>query len=52
MPTETTALGALVHTVRFLLELAALAALGWWGFETGGVALGIGAPPRCSPPSS
>jgi hypothetical protein len=44
MLTETTALGALTLTVRFLLELAALAALGWWGFETGGVALGIGTP--------
>jgi hypothetical protein len=30
--------------VRFLLELCLLAALGWWGFETGGWALGLGAP--------
>jgi len=36
-------------TVRFLLELCALAALAWWGFTTGPnalakVGLGIGAP--------
>ena len=37
-------LTAFALTVRFFLELAALAALGWWGFETGGVLLGIGAP--------
>lgn len=35
--------------VRFLLELCALAALGYWGFQTGGslplkLVLGIGAP--------
>jgi hypothetical protein len=35
--------------LRFLLELCALAALGYWGFKTGGgmaakVGLGIGAP--------
>jgi hypothetical protein len=35
--------------LAFLLELAALAALGWWGFATGGgaalrVGLGLGAP--------
>ena len=35
--------------LRFLLELCALVALGYWGFESGGgaiakVALGIGAP--------
>ena len=40
---------ALNYTVRFLLELCALAALGYWGFVTGqGVAtkwlLGLGAP--------
>jgi Protein of unknown function (DUF2568) len=39
---------SLALTVRFLLELAALGAVGWWGFETGdGVAgwvLGLGAP--------
>lgn len=37
-------LNGLALTVRFLLELAALAALSWWGFETGGVLLGIVAP--------
>ena len=37
-------LKAFVLTTRFLLELAALAALGWWGFKTGGVLLGIGTP--------
>jgi hypothetical protein len=36
-------------TLRFLLELCALGALGYWGFKTGGgliakVGLGIGAP--------
>jgi hypothetical protein len=35
--------------LRFGLELAALAALAWWGFETGGstavkIVLGLGAP--------
>ena len=30
--------------VRFLLELCLLAALGYWGFETAGWALGLGAP--------
>lgn len=40
---------ALVLTVRFLLELAALGALAWWGVRTGEtaaakVALGAGAP--------
>ena len=40
---------ALNYTVRFLLELCALAALGYWGFVTGqGMAikwlLGLGAP--------
>ena len=42
-------LDALLLTVRFLLELAALAALAWWGVRTGEsalakVALGAGAP--------
>ena len=46
---DTTALDALTLTVRFLLELAALAALGWWGVTTGDttiakIALGAGAP--------
>lgn len=31
-------------SVRFLLELAALGAIAWWGFRTGGAPLGIGAP--------
>ena len=40
---------SLALTVRFLLELAALAAVGWWGFETGDSTparwvLGLGAP--------
>ena len=40
---------ALLLTVRFLLELAALAALAWWGVRTGETALmkvllGAGAP--------
>jgi hypothetical protein len=35
---------ALTLLVRFLLELCLLAALGWWGFETAGWALGLGAP--------
>ncbi len=40
---------SLTLLVRFLLELCALAAVGWWGFETGDTAavswlLGIGAP--------
>ena len=30
--------------VRFLLELAALGVLGWWGHRTGGVALAIALP--------
>jgi len=42
-------LDALLLTVRFLLELAALAALAWWGVRTGETALtkvllGAGAP--------
>ena len=42
-------LDALALTARFLLELAALGALGWWGVRTGDalvakVALGAGAP--------
>ena len=42
-------LDALLLTVRFLLELAALAALAWWGVRTGQTALaklllGAGAP--------
>ena len=42
-------LDALTLTVRFLLELAALAALAWWGVRTGDTAamkvvLGAGAP--------
>ena len=46
---ELSALDALVLTAAFLLELAALAAIGWWGFTAGGsavakVALGVGAP--------
>ena len=41
--------GALALTVRFLLELAALGALAWWGVRTGEtpaakVLLGAGAP--------
>ena len=41
--------GALLLTVRFLLELAALGALAWWGVRTGEtmamkVLLGAGAP--------
>ena len=35
---------SLVLLVRFLLELCLLAALGYWGFETGGWALGLCAP--------
>ena len=31
-------------TVRFLCELAALAALGWWGSHAGGIAIAIVAP--------
>jgi Protein of unknown function (DUF2568) len=38
----------LLLAVRFALEIAALVALGYWGFETGdgvlGVVLGLGAP--------
>jgi hypothetical protein len=34
----------IVLAAAFFLELAALAALGWWGFSAGGVALGIGIP--------
>jgi len=34
---------SLALTVRFLLELAMVAALAWWGFETSWV-LGVGAP--------
>lgn len=46
---EATVLGALLLTIRFLLELAALAALAWWGVRTGETALtkvllGAGAP--------
>ena len=42
-------LGALLLTVRFLLELAALGALAWWGVRAGETAfmkvlLGAGAP--------
>ncbi|WP_435318994.1 YrdB family protein [Haloarchaeobius sp. TZWSO28] len=42
-------LAQLVLGVRFLLELAGLLALGYWGFRTGGstlasLALGLGAP--------
>ena len=37
-------LGALTLTVRFLLELAALGALGWWGWRVGGPALGVATP--------
>jgi uncharacterized protein DUF2568 len=32
------------EVLAFFLELAALAFLCWWGFATGSVALGIGAP--------
>ncbi len=44
-----TAFGALTLMFRFLLELAALVALGWWGVRTGDttvakIALGAGAP--------
>ena len=40
---------SLTLLVRFLLELAALGAVGWWGFKTGDgtaakVLLGVGAP--------
>ena len=42
------ALVGLLLAIRFALEIAALVALGYWGFETGdgvlGVVLGIGAP--------
>jgi quinol-cytochrome oxidoreductase complex cytochrome b subunit len=42
------ALVGLLLAVRFALEIAALVALGYWGFETGdgvlGVVLGVGAP--------
>jgi hypothetical protein len=46
---EITVLGALLLTIRFLLELAALGALAWWGVRTGETALmkvllGAGAP--------
>jgi hypothetical protein len=46
---ELSVLDALALTVRFLLELAALGALAWWGVRTGQtaalkVALGVGAP--------
>jgi hypothetical protein len=46
---EPRVLDALLLTVRFLLELAALAALAWWGVRTGETALakvllGAGAP--------
>jgi uncharacterized protein DUF2568 len=46
---EITVTGALTLTVRFLLELAALGALAWWGVRTGQstgmkVVLGAGAP--------
>jgi hypothetical protein len=46
---EVTGVGALVLTVAFLVELAAIAAVAWWGFATGDsaaakVALGIGLP--------
>jgi hypothetical protein len=46
---EITMAGAFVLTVRFLLELAALGALAWWGVRTGETAamkvlLGVGAP--------
>jgi len=34
---------SLALTVRFLLELAALAAVSWWGFEVSWL-LGLGAP--------
>jgi Protein of unknown function (DUF2568) len=44
-----TVFDAITVTVRFLLELAALGALGWWGWRTGGptavkLALAAGAP--------
>jgi hypothetical protein len=35
---------SLTLLVRFLLELCMLAALGYWGFDAGGWALGLGAP--------
>ena len=38
-----TVIKSLALLVRFLLELAALAAVGWWGFEVN-VLLGLGAP--------
>jgi len=46
---ELTVVDGQTLTVRFLLELAALAALGWWGVRTGDtavakIALGAGAP--------
>ncbi len=46
---QITPFDAFTLTVRFLLELAALAALGWWGVRTGDtalakIALGAGAP--------
>jgi len=39
-----TALGAIVMTVRFACELAALAIAAWWGHRTFGIAAAIGAP--------
>jgi len=46
---ETSALAWANHALRFALELAALAALSYWGFHTGrsalaDIVLGIGAP--------
>ncbi len=48
-PEKLSALAAVNLAVRFLLELCALAALGYWGFHAGRglggkLALGIGAP--------
>ena len=39
-----TVIRALALLVRFLLELAALAAVGWWGFEEVNVLVGVAAP--------
>ena len=37
-------INGIVLAAAFFIELAALFALGWWGFDTGGIALGIGLP--------
>lgn len=37
-------MSAIVLTLRFLCELAALGALGWWGAHAGGVVLAIVVP--------